>query len=45
MNRAAAAINVMLTMRAPQHLEPGRPLTALTTCAFGDALELLESPA
>jgi AcrR family transcriptional regulator len=38
-------LNVMLSMRAPEHLEPGDPLTALTTCAFGDALELLESPA
>jgi AcrR family transcriptional regulator len=38
-------LNVMLSMHAPEHLEPGDPLTALTTCAFGDALELLESPA
>ena len=38
-------LNVMLSMRAPEHLEPGDPLTALTTCAFGEALELLESPA
>jgi hypothetical protein len=38
-------LNVMLSMRAPEHLDPGDPLTALTTCAFGDALELLESPA
>ena len=38
-------LNVMLSMRAPEHLEPGDPLTALATCAFGDALELLESPA
>src|SRR3954469_17820209 len=37
-------LNVMLSMRAPEHLEPGDPLTALATCAFGDALELLESP-
>lgn len=36
-------LNVMLSMRAPEHLEPGDPLTALTTCAFGEALELLES--
>ena len=36
-------LNVMLSMRAPEHLDPGDPLTALTTCAFGDALELLES--
>ena len=38
-------LNVMVSMRATEHLEPGRPLTALTTCAFGDALPLLESPA
>jgi AcrR family transcriptional regulator len=38
-------LNVMLSMRAPEHLDPEDPLTALTTCAFGDALELLESPA
>ncbi|CAI9418403.1 TetR/AcrR family transcriptional regulator [Nocardioides sp. T2.26MG-1] len=38
-------LNVMLSMRAPEHLAPGDPLTALTTCAFGDALEMLESPA
>jgi AcrR family transcriptional regulator len=34
-------LNVMLSMRAPEHLEPGSPLTVLTTCAFGDALGLL----
>src|SRR3954468_1837622 len=38
-------LNVMVSMRAPEHLEPGDPLTALATCAFGDALELLESGA
>ena len=38
-------LNVMISMRAPEHLEPGDPLTTLTTCAFGDALELLESQA
>lgn len=38
-------LNVMLAMRAPEHLEPGDPLTALATCAFGDSLELLESSA
>jgi AcrR family transcriptional regulator len=38
-------LNVMISMRAPQHLEPGDPLSTLTTCAFGDALELLESSA
>jgi AcrR family transcriptional regulator len=38
-------LNVMLSMRAPEHLTPGDPLTALTTCAFGDALEMLDSGA
>ncbi len=38
-------LNVMISMRAPEHLEPGDPLTALATCAFGDALELLGSTA
>ena len=38
-------LNVMLSMRAPEHLHPGEPLTALTTCAFGDALPLLSTPA
>lgn len=38
-------LNVMLSMGAPAHLEPGDPLGALTTCAFGDMLELLESKA
>ena len=38
-------LNVMISMRAQEHLEDGDPLTALTTCAFGDALEMLESPA
>ncbi len=36
-------LNVMLSMRAPEHLEPGEPLTALATCAFGDSLQLLET--
>jgi AcrR family transcriptional regulator len=36
-------LNVMLSMRAPEHLDPGEPLTALATCAFGDALALLET--
>ncbi len=31
-------LNVMLSMRAPEHLERGPRLTALATCAFGDAL-------
>jgi len=38
-------LNVMISMGAPEHLEPGDPLTVLATCAFGDALELLESGA
>jgi AcrR family transcriptional regulator len=38
-------LNVMISMRALEHLEPGHPLTSLTTCAFGDALPLLESTA
>lgn len=38
-------LNVMLSMGAPEHLDPGDPLTALATCAFGDSLELLESSA
>jgi AcrR family transcriptional regulator len=36
-------LNVMLSMRAPEHLAPGEPLTALASCAFGDALALLET--
>ncbi|MCW2793796.1 MAG: transcriptional regulator, TetR family [Nocardioides sp.] len=31
-------LNVMLSMQAPEHLEPGDPLTALTRCAFGEML-------
>jgi len=38
-------LNVMLSMGALDHLAPGDPLTTLATCAFGDALELLESSA
>ncbi|KQW45168.1 TetR family transcriptional regulator [Nocardioides sp. Root1257] len=38
-------LNVMISMRAPEHLEPGDPLTTLATCAFGDDLEVLQSPA
>ena len=34
-------LNVLLSMRAPEHLEPGEPLAALAACAFGDALEEL----
>lgn len=36
-------LNVMLSMRAPEHVVPGDPLSALTACSFGDALDLLES--
>jgi len=38
-------LNVMLSMRAPEHVAPDDPLSALTACAFGESLELLESPA
>lgn len=38
-------LNVMISMRAPEHLEPGDPLTTLAVCAFGDELEVLQSPA
>lgn len=34
-------LNVMISMRAPEHLDPGDPLTALTQCAFGEHLDLL----
>jgi AcrR family transcriptional regulator len=34
-------LNVMLSMRAPEHLEADALLTPLTHCAFGDSLELL----
>jgi AcrR family transcriptional regulator len=34
-------LNVLLSMRAPEHLKPGEPLTALAACAFGEALEQL----
>jgi AcrR family transcriptional regulator len=37
-------LNVMISMRAHEHLDHGDALAALTTCAFGEALELLESP-
>jgi AcrR family transcriptional regulator len=36
-------LNVMLSMRAPEHVDAGDPLSALTTCAFGDTLAVLES--
>src|SRR6478609_2716543 len=38
-------LNVMISMRALEHLEPDHPLAPLTTCAFGDMLPLLESTA
>lgn len=38
-------INVMLSMRAPEHLAPDDPLTPLVLCSFGEAAELLQSPA
>ena len=31
-------LNVMLSMRAPEHLDEDDDLAALTRCAFGDAL-------
>ena len=38
-------INVMLALQAPEHPVPGSPLDALTICALGDSLDLLQSPA
>jgi AcrR family transcriptional regulator len=38
-------LNVMISMRALEHLEPDDPLAPLTACAFGDALGVLQSPA
>ncbi|GAA4375167.1 TetR family transcriptional regulator [Nocardioides caricicola] len=38
-------LNVMISMRALEHLEPDDPLAPLTACAFGDTIELLESTA
>lgn len=37
-------LNVMISMRAPEHLTPGDPLTTLAACAFGDELGMLQSP-
>jgi AcrR family transcriptional regulator len=37
-------LNVMMSMHAPEHLEPGDPLTALADCAFGAGLKLLQTP-
>ena len=36
-------LNVMLSMRAPEHLDEDPHLAALTTCAFGDALPFVVS--
>jgi AcrR family transcriptional regulator len=38
-------INVMLAMRAPEHAGENDALSVLTSCAFGETLELFESPA
>jgi AcrR family transcriptional regulator len=38
-------LNVMLSIRAPEHLADADPLSALTACSFGDALALLGSRA
>lgn len=38
-------LNVMVSMRALEHLEPDDPLAPLTACAFGADLEMLQSPA
>jgi len=34
-------LNVMLSIRAHEHLDESLPLAALTRCAFGEALEVL----
>jgi len=36
-------LNVMLSMRAPEHLDEDPDLAAFTTCAFGDALPFVLS--
>ncbi|MBZ5740878.1 TetR/AcrR family transcriptional regulator [Nocardioides mangrovi] len=36
-------LNVMLSLRAPENLKPGDPLTVLAVCAFGEDLEVLQS--
>src|SRR3954466_2757244 len=38
-------LNVMLSIGAADHMTPDDPLSVLAACAFGDALELLESGA
>ena len=37
-------LNVMLAMRAPDHLGDDPALAPLTACAFGDALDLVRAP-
>jgi hypothetical protein len=34
-------LNVMLAMRAPEHVSESGALAQLTVCAFGDALPLV----
>ena len=36
-------LNVMLSMRAPEHLDESPDLDALAICAFGDALPFVTS--
>jgi AcrR family transcriptional regulator len=36
-------LNVMLSMRAPEHLDENEPLATLAECAFGDALPFVTS--
>jgi AcrR family transcriptional regulator len=38
-------INVLLSMRAPEHAGENDALSLLSSCAFGETLELFESPA
>jgi AcrR family transcriptional regulator len=37
-------LNVMISMRAIEHLEDGDPLATLAICAFGDELAVLQDP-
>ena len=34
-------LNVMISIRAPEHLDEDAPLTALTECAFGETLPIV----
>jgi hypothetical protein len=34
-------LNVMVSMRAPEHLDENESLATLTECAFGDALAIV----